>query len=110
MSVSVHLFEAISANVDNLTSVPDYKAMQKREALETPQSDMPVVFLPQKSKTECERVSRMSSWGFMSFVLAVINGVINISNNINSNNNKYSNRRILIYSPLYVTLRTLQPK
>ena len=52
---------------------------------------MPVVFMPQKSETECERDSRMSSWGFMSFVLAAVNGVINISNNINNNNNNRNN-------------------
>ena len=62
----------------------------KRDA-NPPPPDMPVVFLPQKSQTECERVSRMSSWGFMSFVLAIINGVINISNNINNNNNNRNN-------------------
>jgi hypothetical protein len=50
-----------------------------------------VVFIPQKSKTECVRVSKMSSWGFMSFVLSVVNGVINISNNINNNNNNRNN-------------------
>ena len=52
---------------------------------------MPVVFMSQKSKVECERVSRMSSWGFMSFVLSIVNGVINISNNINNNNNNRNN-------------------
>merc|ERR1712062_539948 len=40
---------------------------------------------------ECERSSRMSSWGFMSFVLSIVNGVINISNNINNNNNNRNN-------------------
>ena len=105
MSVSVHLFEMISANVENFSG---YETMQKREALEN-SPDMPVVFLPQKSKTECERVSRMSSWGFMSFVLAVINGVINISNNINSNNNKYI-FIIEILFVLYFTIQSLQSK
>ena len=62
-----------------------------RSALLPENDGMPVVFMPQKSQTECERVSRMSSWGFMSFVLSVINGVINISNNINSNNNNRNN-------------------
>ena len=52
---------------------------------------MPVVFMSQKSKVECERSSRMSSWGFMSFVLSIVNGVINISNNINNNNNNRNN-------------------
>ena len=71
MTVSLQFFEAMSAN-DIRQSV--IQTFHKREAIEN-QPNMPVVFLPQKSKTECERVSRMSSWGFMSFVLAVINGV-----------------------------------
>ena len=33
----------------------------------------------------------MSSWGFMAFALAVVNAVINISNNINNNNNNNNN-------------------
>lgn len=52
---------------------------------------MPVVFMPQKSQTECERVSKLSSFGFMSFVLAIVNGVISVSNNINNNNNNRNN-------------------
>ena len=35
--------------------------------------------------------SRMSSWGFMSFILSIVNGVINISNNINNNLNNRNN-------------------
>ena len=39
--------------------------------------------------SECaEESSGMSAFGFLSFVLAVVNAVINTANNINSNNNK----------------------
>lgn len=55
------------------------------------ENGMPVVFIPQKSQTECERVSKLSSFGFMSFVLAIVNGVISVSNNINNNNNNRNN-------------------
>ena len=51
--------------------------------------EMPVVFLPQDSPEDCQgSESAMSAFGFLSFAMAVVNGVINAANNINNNNNK----------------------
>ena len=74
----------------NLSKIVNPHHLAPRSATKNEQK-MPVVFKPQKSQTECERDSRMSSFGFMSFVLSVVNGVINISNNINNNNNNRNN-------------------
>ena len=74
----------------NLSKVVNHHHLAPRSAAKN-EPKMPVVFKPQKSQTECERDSRMSSFGFMSFVLSVVNGVINISNNINNNNNNRNN-------------------
>ena len=89
--MSEDVFAAVSLRLQTFSNRPEClltHCVSKRDAN---QDKMPVVFLPEKNTVECERVSRMSSWGFMSFVLAVINGVINISNNINSNNNNRNN-------------------
>ena len=48
---------------------------------------MPVVFVPEASETECIPKYRMSSWGFMSFILATVNAVISQANNVDNNNN-----------------------
>lgn len=32
--------------------------------------------------TRCIPRHRMSSWGFMGFILAVVNGVVNMANNV----------------------------
>ena len=74
----------------NLSKVVNHHHLAPRSAAKN-EPKMPVVFKPQKSQTECERDSRMSSFGFMSFVLSIVNGVINISNNINNNNNNRNN-------------------
>ena len=51
--------------------------------------EMPVVFLPQDSPEDCQgSEAAMSAFGFLSFAMAVVNGVINAANNINNNNNK----------------------
>ena len=45
--------------------------------------DMPVVFIPEESETECLPSNRMSSFGFLAFVVQSINAVVNVANNIN---------------------------
>ena len=45
--------------------------------------EMPVVFLPEESQTECLPSNRMSSFGFLAFVVQSINAVVNVANNIN---------------------------
>ena len=86
--MSLEVFEAISSRLQAFSDHPQclFKhchLLSKRDSsANTP--NMPVVFLPQKNTVECERVSRMSSWGFMSFVLAVVNGVINVCKYINA--------------------------
>ena len=62
---------------------------------------MPVVFKQelQTSEAECVPKRRMSSWGFLSFMIAVTNAVINISNNVNNNlnnNNQNSNNQVCV--------------
>ena len=54
---------------------------------------MPVVFkqeLP-NSEAECVPRHRLSSWAFLSFMIAITNAVINISNNVNNNLNNDNN-------------------
>ena len=52
---------------------------------------MPVVFLPEETETECVAQNRMSSFGFLAFVVQSINAVVNVANNINDNNNNRNN-------------------
>lgn len=58
---------------------------------------MPVVFLPSESDSyeseDCDDSSdtQMSSFGFMSFAMALVNAVINNANNVNNNNNNNNN-------------------
>ena len=56
---------------------------------------MPVIFLPDdgNDNEDCESAgdSKMSSFGFMSFAMAVVNAVINNANNVNNNNNNNNN-------------------
>ena len=54
-------------------------------------NEMPVVFLPEESETECVAENRMSSFGFLAFVVQSINAVVNVANNINNNNNNRNN-------------------
>ena len=89
--MSEDVFAAVSLRLQTFSNRPECLFTHCVSRRDANQDKMPVVFLPEKNTVECERVSRMSSWGFMSFVLAVINGVINISNNINSNNNNRNN-------------------
>ena len=56
---------------------------------------MPVIFLPNDGTDDkdCDATddSKMSSFGFMSFAIAVVNAVINNANNVNNNNNNNNN-------------------
>merc|ERR1711915_170539 len=52
---------------------------------------MPVVFIPEESETECVPENKMSAFGFLGFVVASINAVVNVANNINDNNNNRNN-------------------
>ena len=54
-------------------------------------NEMPVVFLPEQSETVCVAENRMSSFGFLAFVVQSINAVVNVANNINNNNNNRNN-------------------
>ena len=62
-----------------------------------PNKNMPVIFLPNDSKNEAEEDcgdsngTQMSSFGFMSFAMALVNTVINNANNVNNNNNNNNN-------------------
>ena len=53
---------------------------------------MPVVFLPKPKPAECQsKAPSMSAFGFMSFAIALVNGVVNQVNNVNNNNNNNNN-------------------
>ena len=54
-------------------------------------NEMPVVFLPEESERECVAENRMSSFGFLAFVVQSINAVVNVANNMNNNNNNRNN-------------------
>ncbi len=43
---------------------------------------MPVVFLPEPSPDDCAESSSMSAFAFLSFAMAVVNGVVNVANNV----------------------------
>ena len=46
----------------------------------------PVVFLPKpKGGKDCDPSNRMSSFGYLAFVLSLINAAVNAANNINNN-------------------------
>ena len=52
----------------------------------------PVVFLPNSpGGKDCEPSNRMSSFGYLAFVLSLINGVVNAANNVNNNQNNNNN-------------------
>ena len=56
---------------------------------------MPVIFLPNDGidNEDCDDTgeTKMSSFGFMSFAMALVNAVINNANNVNNNNNNNNN-------------------
>ena len=54
-------------------------------------NEMPVVFLPETSDLECVAQNRMSSFGFLAFIVQSVNAVVNVANNINNNNNNRNN-------------------
>ena len=68
-----------------------------RTASERSKSDMPVIFLSNDSDNDesenCDESNdaQMSSFGFMSFAMALVNAVINNANNVNNNNNNNNN-------------------
>merc|ERR1719490_216565 len=68
----------------NFTSEPIWR--EKRDL-----SQMPVVFIPEETETECVAENRMSSFGFLGFVVSAVNAVVNVANNINNNNNNRNN-------------------
>lgn len=52
----------------------------------------PVVFLPNSPQgKDCEPSNRMSSFGYLSFMLSLINAVVNAANNVNNNQNDNNN-------------------
>nr|XP_027209823.1 adenylate cyclase, terminal-differentiation specific-like [Penaeus vannamei] len=48
---------------------------------------MPIVLVPEESAAECVSNNQLSSFGFLGFVLNVVNAVINVANNLNNNDN-----------------------
>ena len=70
------LFELNCINPHRITK----RSKKKKES--------PVIFLPQAQPEDCEEDSKstMSAFGFLSFAMAVVNGVINAANNVNNNN------------------------
>ena len=64
--------------------------VKRRSAISPTQ--MPVVFMPTESKNSCKESGQsMSAFGFLSFVVAVVNVVISNINSNNNNNNQNSN-------------------
>ena len=82
----IEIFQNDSALVGDKTF---FDVRAKRSVNEGP--DMPIVFLREESVTKCVPRKKISSWGFLGFVLAVVNAVINIININNNNNNNNNN-------------------
>jgi hypothetical protein len=53
----------------------------------------PVIFLPNESASSkfCKKAPKMSAFGYLSFVISVVNAVANAANNINNNQNNNNN-------------------
>ncbi|KAG7167357.1 hypothetical protein Hamer_G012799 [Homarus americanus] len=66
------------------------KGEEEEEKEEEVKGRPPIIFVPEET-TKCIKTGQMSSFGFLSFALAVANIVINISNNVNNNNNNNNN-------------------
>ncbi|KAK3862246.1 hypothetical protein Pcinc_031877 [Petrolisthes cinctipes] len=49
--------------------------------------DLPVVLVEEEDGTECVASNHLSTFGFLGFVLNIVNAVINVANNINNNDN-----------------------
>ncbi len=55
-------------------------------------AQQPVIFLPDESgKKKCKSSPKMSAFGYLAFVVSVINAVANAANNINNNQNNNNN-------------------
>ena len=76
-------------SLKSLSSVTFSDSHQMR--VERDVNEMPVVFLPETSDLECVAQNRMSSFGFLAFVIQSVNAVVNVANNINNNNNNRNN-------------------
>ena len=73
----------------------------------------PVIFLPDESTPKCDVPStKMSAFGYLAFVVSVINSVANAANNINNNQASFGSfqggaeRVIVKISPLCTANRT----
>ncbi|KAK4310507.1 hypothetical protein Pmani_017935 [Petrolisthes manimaculis] len=53
--------------------------------------DLPVVLVEEEDGTKCVASSHLSTFGFLGFVLNIVNAVINVANNINNNDNSNNN-------------------
>ena len=74
--------------MNSLKSFPSVTFSDSRQMrVERDVNEMPVVFLPESSDLECVAQNRMSSFGFLAFVIQSVNAVVNVANNINNNNN-----------------------
>ncbi|CAL4183607.1 unnamed protein product, partial [Meganyctiphanes norvegica] len=65
---------------------PNRRSGYRKPTTTTTTKRPPIIFVPE-DKPECIKTPQMSSFGFISFMMAVANIVINIANNINNNNN-----------------------
>lgn len=57
----------------------------------TRRKKQPVVFLPGNTSKPCKPSGQLSSFGYLAFVLSLLNGVVNAANNINNNQNNNNN-------------------
>ena len=80
----------LSPNILTNLKLSDIILLEK-ERVKRSGDQMPVVFLPEESETQCVAQNRMSSFGFLAFVVQSINAVVNVANNINDNNNNRNN-------------------
>ncbi|XP_063607996.1 probable protein kinase DDB_G0277539 [Penaeus indicus] len=63
------------------------KKRKKKKKKNPGEDDMPIVLVPEESAAECVSNNQLSSFGFLGFVLNVVNAVINVANNLNNNDN-----------------------
>ncbi|XP_042875889.1 uncharacterized protein LOC122255690 [Penaeus japonicus] len=67
------------------------KKRKKKKKKNPGEEDMPIVLVPEESAAECVSNNQLSSFGFLGFVLNVVNAVINVANNLNNNDNSNNN-------------------
>ena len=53
--------------------------------------DAPLIFIPEEGGKQCRPAQSISSIGFLSLVVSIVNSVLMVSNNINNNNNNRNN-------------------